>query len=123
MLLLFLVSFFFFQAEDGIRDDLVTGVQTCALPISVRDRRPVGGRHRTPGRPEHPRRSGLRAVQSQRRTTGRPGRRYRATGRVVGDAQRLWRGPHGPNPPLPTAPPQVARGISAGVPVAAPWAL
>src|SRR5258708_10199953 len=28
------VSFFFFQAEDGIRDDLVTGVQTCALPIS-----------------------------------------------------------------------------------------
>src|SRR5258708_29066392 len=28
-------AFFFFQAEDGIRDDLVTGVQTCALPISV----------------------------------------------------------------------------------------
>src|SRR5205823_8049020 len=25
---------FFFQAEDGIRDKLVTGVQTCALPIS-----------------------------------------------------------------------------------------
>src|SRR5207244_8625083 len=24
------------QAEDGIRDDLVTGVQTCALPISLR---------------------------------------------------------------------------------------
>ena len=29
-----LCFFFFFQAEDGIRDDLVTGVQTCALPIS-----------------------------------------------------------------------------------------
>src|SRR5438067_6301346 len=28
--------FFFFQAEDGIRDRNVTGVQTCALPISVR---------------------------------------------------------------------------------------
>src|SRR5258708_3643902 len=28
------IYFFFFQAEDGIRDDLVTGVQTCALPIS-----------------------------------------------------------------------------------------
>src|SRR5712675_3424322 len=28
-------SFFFFQAEDGIRDVAVTGVQTCALPISV----------------------------------------------------------------------------------------
>src|SRR5690625_7381570 len=27
--------FFFFQAEDGIRDGHVTGVQTCALPISV----------------------------------------------------------------------------------------
>src|SRR5262249_58451236 len=28
------VVFFFFQAEDGIRDWSVTGVQTCALPIS-----------------------------------------------------------------------------------------
>src|SRR3712207_7809813 len=28
------VCFFFFQAEDGIRDIGVTGVQTCALPIS-----------------------------------------------------------------------------------------
>src|SRR3989440_5075225 len=27
--------FFFFQAEDGIRDLIVTGVQTCALPIST----------------------------------------------------------------------------------------
>src|SRR5690348_17714379 len=27
------VCFFFFQAEDGIRDGRVTGVQTCALPI------------------------------------------------------------------------------------------
>src|SRR4030067_1265205 len=26
---------FFFQAEDGIRDKLVTGVQTCALPICI----------------------------------------------------------------------------------------
>src|SRR5207302_3536968 len=30
----FLFFFFFFQAEDGIRDFHVTGVQTCALPIS-----------------------------------------------------------------------------------------
>src|SRR5207302_3883185 len=29
----FFVLFFFFQAEDGIRDFHVTGVQTCALPI------------------------------------------------------------------------------------------
>src|SRR3989449_8321735 len=32
----FALSFFFFQAEDGIRDVAVTGVQTCALPISRR---------------------------------------------------------------------------------------
>src|SRR2546430_3674123 len=31
-----LALFFFFQAEDGIRDLTVTGVQTCALPISRR---------------------------------------------------------------------------------------
>src|SRR5258707_10387397 len=30
-----LYVFFFFQAEDGIRDIGVTGVQTCALPISL----------------------------------------------------------------------------------------
>src|SRR4051794_41653379 len=36
-----LSSFFFFQAEDGIRDGRVTGVQTCALPIC---RAGVGGR-------------------------------------------------------------------------------
>src|SRR2546426_3134290 len=29
-----ILVFFFFQAEDGIRDYKVTGVQTCALPIS-----------------------------------------------------------------------------------------
>src|SRR5712691_2083204 len=29
-----MLCFFFFQAEDGIRDLTVTGVQTCALPIS-----------------------------------------------------------------------------------------
>src|SRR5699024_11623399 len=30
-----LIITFFFQAEDGIRDRYVTGVQTCALPIST----------------------------------------------------------------------------------------
>src|SRR5438270_7962990 len=35
---LFFYFFFFFQAEDGIRDLTVTGVQTCALPISDRAR-------------------------------------------------------------------------------------
>src|SRR6266511_5613322 len=32
------VVFFFFQAEDGIRDFHVTGVQTCALPICMEDK-------------------------------------------------------------------------------------
>src|SRR6516164_11090054 len=36
--------FLFFQAEDGIRDGTVTGVQTCALPISSSGRLPPRGR-------------------------------------------------------------------------------
>src|SRR3989441_6431699 len=44
------MSFFFFQAEDGIRDKLVTGVQTCALPIS---------RIRSRERQVHPRRKSM----------------------------------------------------------------
>src|SRR5690349_23824516 len=50
--------FFFFQAEDGIRDLYVTGVQTCALPIYStdcrrRDRRAcqAGAARETPRRP------------------------------------------------------------------------
>src|SRR5256885_5849389 len=44
-----LFFFFFFQAEDGIRDYKVTGVQTCALPISWafprnRNRADIGNR-------------------------------------------------------------------------------
>src|SRR2546427_4878471 len=35
LIVCFTVYFFFFQAEDGIRDLTVTGVQTCALPISL----------------------------------------------------------------------------------------
>src|SRR5258708_25052378 len=44
------MNFFFFQAEDGIRDDLVTGVQTCALPIY----RCSAAAARPPGRPSAP---------------------------------------------------------------------
>src|SRR5437867_9985914 len=44
---MFGLLFFFFQAEDGIRDRTVTGVQTCALPIwiggELMDFRAVGG--------------------------------------------------------------------------------
>src|SRR2546421_2403188 len=46
-----LFVFFFFQAEDGIRDLIVTGVQTCALPI-LRGLRPEGtGGPGNPGSP------------------------------------------------------------------------
>src|SRR2546422_11306549 len=38
-------SLFFFQAEDGIRDVAVTGVQTCALPISLAAQGPLAALH------------------------------------------------------------------------------
>src|SRR2546426_12221647 len=38
----FYCFFFFFQAEDGIRDYKVTGVQTCALPFMERERSTMG---------------------------------------------------------------------------------
>src|SRR5204863_1423228 len=47
-----LYFFFFFQAEDGIRDLYVTGVQTCALPISINRLDPlpdIAGDHRDIG--------------------------------------------------------------------------
>src|SRR6266536_1737578 len=47
--MLVLLIFFFLQAEDGIRDPLVTGVQTCALPI-------CHGRHNARLKPESRRR-------------------------------------------------------------------
>src|SRR5256886_9546202 len=57
------LDFFFFQAEDGIRDLTVTGVQTCALPISPAARPACGegppparcgGRHWRTRRPTGP---------------------------------------------------------------------
>src|SRR5438034_2146266 len=44
----FVSYFFFFQAEDGIRDHCVTGVQTCALPIYHESLLPVPA-HLDPG--------------------------------------------------------------------------
>src|SRR5437762_9697501 len=65
---------FFFQAEDGIRDTSVTGVQTCALPIS-----PIRGAIRTtpsvrshPGSGERTKLSGVIRAWS-RHTRLRPG--------------------------------------------------
>src|SRR5207253_7644966 len=47
---------FFFQAEDGIRDGHVTGVQTCALPISMRPAGCYGGGFRRRASPSWPHR-------------------------------------------------------------------
>src|SRR2546430_2920846 len=83
------LCFFFFQAEDGIRDLTVTGVQTCALPISAvlgaaaGRVRGAGARARIdrslrtrrlyhqPARPRN-RRSGERRVGEEGRSRGSP---------------------------------------------------
>src|SRR5437879_9183250 len=59
--------YFFFQAEDGIRDTSVTGVQTCALPISRRRRaeRADGGERGS---------RGAAGQRSARELAGRPHR-------------------------------------------------
>src|SRR5256886_7607787 len=59
---------FFFQAEDGIRDLTVTGVQTCALPIS----------YRPPGRGDREaRRRGRQAARRAGAAHGQGGRDQR----------------------------------------------
>src|SRR5690606_40791507 len=74
------VVIFFFQAEDGIRDFHVTGVQTCALPISASPRRavaravqshPCGTRTRPPMEQRHPMHSPARPTPRQRRSEER----------------------------------------------------
>src|SRR2546430_15400077 len=76
--------FFFFQAEDGIRDLTVTGVQTCALPIYLE----LGGLARRAGR-SRSRRTGARALRrlvSQRRHP--PAAQDRSGERRVGEECR-----------------------------------
>src|SRR5690349_23754058 len=69
---------FFFQAEDGIRDLYVTGVQTCALPISLGGALSGG---EAAGREEgHRRRRGLQPLPARplpRQQVGRRGRAQR----------------------------------------------
>src|SRR5207302_2602270 len=65
-----LLRVFFFQAEDGIRDLHVTGVQTCALPIFVRTIRQIApGQCRD--RINHLPKSGLRPLDLVKRISER----------------------------------------------------
>src|SRR2546429_6926313 len=69
-----LACVFFFQAEDGIRDVAVTGVQTCALPISVT----LGNSGRDPRSGCHRAKMADRAGTRQERARGtgpQPGKR------------------------------------------------
>src|SRR2546427_13310395 len=78
-----MTCFFFFQAEDGIRDLTVTGVQTCALPIS-----PSAAKARAIARPMPP--------PAPVTTTARPSRRIAGSGEADGDpAEPSERGTHG----------------------------
>src|SRR6266568_5277285 len=89
--------FFFFQAEDGIRDGTVTGVQTCALPICLRRERQAPGPRAADGRPRHHRRrAGRRGAERPRGHRGRGrGRRVRDVRRAVGAAPGAGRGAAG----------------------------
>src|SRR2546426_1747416 len=73
------MCFFFFQAEDGIRDYKVTGVQTCALPICCR--KPIANKS---GRCS----GGIAAVSSPRTAIANP--MATTTGR--------WKNPLNPQP-------------------------
>src|SRR3712207_7957431 len=80
-------KFFFFQAEDGIRDIGVTGVQTCALPIS-----PVGSRAAHRNGPRSSRRVAPRGARlAPHPFRGSPGR-VPARGREIGRGGGRGRG-------------------------------
>src|SRR5256885_6438365 len=85
--------FFFFQAEDGIRDYKVTGVQTCALPISTtrRTTRREPARELGDGARALARRPPLEPAGRDAREARAPdGARGGAGGRKIGRAS--WRG-------------------------------
>src|SRR5947208_10779583 len=82
---------FFFQAEDGIRDDLVTGVQTCALPISSVVRRLLRA-SQTYGYARRPRPRRVREVPRNQEILARGGtlRQQRRADREKCSRNRGW---------------------------------
>src|SRR5437660_291551 len=79
--------FFFFQAEDGIRDGHVTGVQTCALPICT-CLRPDGGGSRCAARSRARRASRTATIRAKARTHRCAADRTRSEERRVGKEGR-----------------------------------
>src|SRR5437870_13804199 len=78
--------FFFFQAEDGIRDGHVTGVQTCALPISTpnaAERAAEGDRDEEQGQRQHEAVEGRRGERRPQEAAG-VRRSHRSEERRVG---------------------------------------
>src|SRR5437879_7277651 len=88
------ISFYFYQAEDGIRDTSVTGVQTCALPISSRRRSrqnaPDRSRRRRPGAATSPR-CCRKEVPRRRRDRGAPRSEERRVGNECDDEWATYR--------------------------------
>src|SRR5688500_20126379 len=83
---------FFFQAEDGIRDYKVTGVQTCALPIwarSCRCRSPQSLRFRAARRRCRPRRTPRSPPRQARSEERRVGKETRTTEQQEGKKENL----------------------------------
>src|SRR5437879_12054346 len=82
---------YFFQAEDGIRDTSVTGVQTCALPISRKSRGLAPQPHLRRAAPverghdRHADGLGAPGARSRRRAVRRPARPLRSEERRVGN--------------------------------------
>src|SRR5438309_3346961 len=97
----FFFFFFFFQAEDGIRDGTVTGVQTCALPISCDSAGVIlarCGRAARELRPRNHTRSGDgQALRRRRRSRARDrARSQRSEERRVGkECRSRWETDHG----------------------------
>src|SRR5436190_17161435 len=85
-----LLLFFFFQAEDGIRDHCVTGVQTCALPICRLGEQPA--RSLRPGDEDDAAARGHAARERRaRELVDEPGPRNRSEERRVGkECRSRW---------------------------------
>src|SRR5712664_2487264 len=104
--------FFFFQAEDGIRDLIVTGVQTCALPIS-RDAKFVFAANATELRLEIAYWASARSLRIQRSTQREQAPQRPAHGLLEGEEGGRWAR-------IPSRPPSGARSRAASTRLSAP---